>query len=111
MITEIAQITIRAGSEADFEAAFAKAIELPAVSSGYVSHELKRSIESPNRYVLIIQWRTLEDHTVGFRGSTAFTQWRAYIRPHFESAPVVEHFTNVSAGAATARPETDGGSP
>ena len=63
-----------------------------AASRGYRSHELRRSIEVPNRYALRIEWATLEDHTVGFRSSPAFAEWRAYIGPYFESPPVVEHF-------------------
>jgi heme-degrading monooxygenase HmoA len=92
LITEIALITIRAGSEPQFEAAFPQAEPILAASGGYVSHRLQRSIETPNRYALTVQWRTLEDHTRGFRGSSAFTQWRALIGPFFDSPPVVEHF-------------------
>ena len=92
MIIEFALLTIRAGSESGFEAAFPAAIRVLGGSKGYVAHELRRSIESPNRYALIIQWQTLEDHTVGFRGSPAFAQWRALIGPFFETPPSVEHF-------------------
>lgn len=92
MIIEIAQLTIRPGSEQQFEATFPAAIKELDGSKGYLSHELRRSMETPNRYALIVQWQTLEDHTVGFRGSPAFTRWRAQIGPYFESAPVVEHF-------------------
>jgi heme-degrading monooxygenase HmoA len=95
MIIEIAQLTIRPGSEQQFEAAFPAAIKVLGGSRGYLSHELRRSVETPNRYALFVQWQTLEDHTVGFRGSPAFTQWRSLIGPFFESAPVVEHFQSV----------------
>jgi heme-degrading monooxygenase HmoA len=96
MIVEFAQINIRAGSEAEFEAAFPKAIAVLARSRGYWTHELRRSIENPSRYLLKVEWRTLEDHTVGFRGSPAFAQWRALIGPFFDSPPVVEHFESVA---------------
>jgi heme-degrading monooxygenase HmoA len=92
MIIEFAQLTIRPGSEPQFEAVFPAAIKVLAASKGYVSHDLQRSIETPNRYALLVRWQTLEDHTVGFRGSAAFTQWRGYVGPFFESPPVVEHF-------------------
>ena len=92
MIVELAMLTIRAGEEAQFEAVFPKAVRLLAASHGYRSHELRRSIEAPNRYVLRIEWATLEDHTVGFRNSPAFVEWRACIGPYFESPPVVERF-------------------
>jgi heme-degrading monooxygenase HmoA len=100
MIMEIAQLTIRAGSEPQFEAVFPAAIGVLGGSKGYLSHELRRSIETPNRYALMIRWQTLEDHTEGFRGSPAFTKWRAHIGPFLESTPVVEHFQSVSAGSA-----------
>src|ERR1700681_693212 len=99
MIIEFAQLTIRAGSEQQFEATFPAAIKVLYGSRGYLSHELLRSMETPNRYALIVQWQTLEDHTVGFRGSAAFTQWRAAIGPFFETAPVVEHFQAVTSAA------------
>jgi heme-degrading monooxygenase HmoA len=98
MILEFAQITIHPGSEAKFEAVFAAAIKVLGSSKGYLSHELRRSVETPNRYALMVQWQTLEDHTVGFRGSPAFTEWRAHIGPFLEAPPVVEHFEAV-AGA------------
>ncbi len=98
MILELAQLTIRPGQEPQFEAVFAAAIEVLGGSRGYLSHELRRSVETPNRYALLVQWRTLEDHTVGFRGSPAFAEWRAHIGPFLESPPVVEHF-QPAAGA------------
>ena len=97
MIIEFAQLTIRPGSEWQFETAFPAAIKVLGASKGYLSHELRRSMEASNRYALIVQWQTLEDHTLGFRGSPAFTQWRAQIGPFFESAPVVEHFQAVAS--------------
>jgi heme-degrading monooxygenase HmoA len=92
MIIEIAQLTIRAGSESQFETVFPAAIKVLAGSKGYLSHDLQRSIETPNRYALIVRWQTLEDHTIAFRGSPAFAQWRGQVGPFFESPPVVEHF-------------------
>ena len=97
MIIEIAQLTIRPGSERQFEAAFLTAIKVLGGSKGYLTHELQRSVETPNRYALIVRWQTLEDHTVGFRQSPAFTEWRGHIGPFFESPPVVEHFQSVTA--------------
>jgi heme-degrading monooxygenase HmoA len=96
MIVELAQLTIIADREAEFEAVFRTAISAATGSHGYLAHELRRSIESPNRYMLRIEWETLEDHTVGFRGSPAFTQWRSLVGLFFASAPVVEHFAPVT---------------
>jgi heme-degrading monooxygenase HmoA len=96
MIVENALLSIRPGSEAQFEAAFSKAAAVLVGCKGYVAHELRRSVESPNRYALRIEWKTLEDHTVGFRGSPAFGEWRGLIGPFFESSPVVEHFRSLT---------------
>ena len=96
MIVELAQLTIVAGREAEFESVFRTAIAAATGSRGYLAHELRRSIESPDRYMLRIEWATLEDHTVGFRGSPAFTQWRAQVGPFFAALPVVEHFAPVA---------------
>lgn len=96
MIIEFAVLTIRPGGEQQFEAAFADAIKVLGGSAGYLSHELRRSVEDSNRYALIVRWQTLEDHTVKFRGSPAFTEWRAKIGPYLQGAPVVEHFRSVA---------------
>ena len=92
MILELAMITVRPATEADFERVFPNAVRSITASPGYVSHELRRSIETPNRYALMVRWRTLEDHTVGFRGSPAFGEWRAQLGPFLHGPPVVEHF-------------------
>ncbi len=96
MIVELAQITVTPGREADFEAVFKDAIRWAVGSPGYVAHELRRSVETPNRYMLRIEWATLEDHTVRFRGSPAFTEWRAAVGPFFAAPAVVEHFRSVA---------------
>ena len=100
MIVEIAQIAVVPGRETDFEAAFAGAIKFAAASPGFRRHELRRSIENPGRYLLRIEWETLEDHTVRFRGAPAFTQWRAGGGPFFAAPPLVEHFQAVAGEAA-----------
>jgi heme-degrading monooxygenase HmoA len=92
MILELAMITVRAATESEFERVFPHAVKLISASPGYVSHELRRSIETPTRYALTVRWRTLEDHSVGFRGSPAFGEWRAQLAPFLAAPPVVEHF-------------------
>jgi heme-degrading monooxygenase HmoA len=91
MILEIAQLAVNAGMEAEFEAGVAKAKPLFAGSAGCRSMTLRRSIETPTRYWLFVEWETLENHTVDFRGSEAFAQWRALVSHCFEAPPVVEH--------------------
>lgn len=91
MITEIAQIDVKPGSEADFEAAVAKARDAFRRSEGFEGFELHRSIEKPQRYRLVAKWRTLEAHTITFRNSENFTEWRGLVGPFFAAPPDVEH--------------------
>jgi heme-degrading monooxygenase HmoA len=97
MITEIAQIEIKPGSEKDFEAAIGKAESIFKRFKGWISFEQHKSIEKPSRYRLHIKWETLENHTVDFRESANFTEWRALVGPHFASPPEVEHTQTVKA--------------
>ena len=91
MIFEIADIEIAPGQEAAFEAGVAKAIPLFRRAKGCRGMELQRSIEKPSKYRLVVRWQTVEDHTVHFRGSDDFQEWRKLVGPYFASAPVVEH--------------------
>lgn len=91
MILEIAQIDVKAGMEAEFEAGIATAAELFRAAKGCRGFELRRSIEKPQRYRLHIVWDTLEDHTVGFTGSQPWKDYRALVSPCFEAPPSVEH--------------------
>ena len=92
MIIEHGSIAILAGHEADFEAAFVEAATVIAQSPGFRFVRIARGVERSSTYLLLVGWDTLEDHTVGFRGSDLFTQWRALIGPHFDGAPEVEHY-------------------
>lgn len=94
MILEVADIRIRPGDNAAFEEAVARGLAtVIGRARGYRSHAVQRGIESPERYLLQIVWDTLEDHTVGFRQSPDFAQWRAIVGPFFAAPPTVEHFT------------------
>lgn len=95
MILELATIDIKAKQGAEFEAALLQAQEVLKTAKGYVSHEFKKCIEQENRYILLITWETLEDHTVGFRESELFQRWRIIIGPYFDKAPVVVHYTAI----------------
>jgi len=93
MILELADIRIAPGQQAAFEEAIARGLNTVAVNAkGFQGAKVNRGIESPERYVLQIFWDTLEDHTVGFRQSPLFTEWRAIVGPFFAAPPVVEHF-------------------
>jgi len=89
MITEIAQIEIKPGTEKNYEAAIAKAATLPPVE-GFHGFELHRSIEKPSRYRFIAKWDTVEAHNA-FRGSEKFGEWRALVGPYYAAPPEVEH--------------------
>jgi len=95
MILEHASITVQPDSHEEFEAALARAREVIAASAGFGSLRLLRGVESPDQYLLLVEWATLEDHTIGFRESPAFAEWRSHIGPFFTSPPVVEHFDPV----------------
>ena len=99
MITEIAQIDVKPGSEKDFEAAVAKARPLFLRAKGGKGFELHKSIEKPSRYRLMAQWDTLENHTVDFRGSEDFSAWRGLVGQYFASPPEVEHTETVLTSA------------
>jgi heme-degrading monooxygenase HmoA len=92
MLLEHASIRVRAGSAAAFESAMADARGAIAGSPGFVSFSLRRGVESPDTYLLLVGWETLDDHLVGFRESEAFTRWRALIGPYFDGQPVVDHY-------------------
>lgn len=101
MILEIAMLDVRAGQEAAFEASFRAASPIIASMAGYRSHELHRCLESRSRYVLLVHWETVEAHTVGFRNSPRYEQWKRLLHHYYDPFPTVEHFERV--------PLTDGG--
>lgn len=97
MILEIATLSIKTGSNMEFESAFEQAKKVVISSPGCLSAKLMHCIENESKYQVLIEWETLEAHTVTFRESEKFTQWRTLIGPYFESAPQVEHFEMNSA--------------
>ena len=93
MILEVALLRIGEGRQAEFEAAIAHGLAtVIARARGFRSARVQHGIESPARYLLMIEWDTLEDHTVGFRESPAFAEWRGIVGPFFAEPPKVEHF-------------------
>ena len=97
MILEVADITIPPGRNAEFDEAIVRGIQtVISQAEGFRGWKVNRGIESPERYLLMIFWDTLEDHTVRFRGGPLFAQWRAIVGPFFAQPPVVEHFTLVA---------------
>ena len=93
MILELADIRIQPGQQAAFDEAIERAVSTVASKAkGFRGFKINKGIESPERYILQIFWDTLENHTVDFRGSAAFAEWRAIVGPFFAAPPVVEHF-------------------
>ncbi|WP_394990320.1 antibiotic biosynthesis monooxygenase family protein [Emticicia sp.] len=92
MILEIATFDIKEGHQAAFEQTFQVAEAVVSQSKGFVSLKFHHCIEIPTKYKVLIHWETLEDHTIGFRQSILFTEWRTILSPHFQNPPLAEHF-------------------
>jgi len=98
MILEHAALNVKPGQERAFESAFDQARGIIASMSGFAGLELQRCLEAPNRYLLLVRWQTLEDHTVGFRGSPEYQEWRKLLHHFYDPFPTVEHYETVLDG-------------
>ncbi|MCX5514442.1 antibiotic biosynthesis monooxygenase [Kaistia algarum] len=92
MVLEHALLNVKAREVAAFEAALCEAAPLIAASPGFLGIEVRPSIESAGLYLLLVQWRSVEDHDPGFRGSDRYSRWKALLHPFYEPFPTVEHF-------------------
>ena len=99
MVLEVAILDIKPGMRQDFELAFACAQDIISSMPGYIAHELQQCVENANRYLLLVNWATLEDHTVGFRGSEQYQEWRALLHHFYDPFPEVQHYEPVFNGA------------
>ena len=95
MILEAVMLQVKQGLEAEYEDAFREASEIISSMNGYISHELQRCMEVKGRYLLLVQWATLEDHTVGFRQSQEYQEWKKKLHRFYDPFPTVEHFEKV----------------
>jgi heme-degrading monooxygenase HmoA len=95
VIREHALLPVLPNEESNFEAAFAEAKSIIASMPGFISLTLSRCIERPGTYLLLVEWQTLEDHTVGFRGSEQYQEWRRLLHRFYDPFPTVEHYTQV----------------
>jgi heme-degrading monooxygenase HmoA len=95
MITEIALLKIKAGESVGFEQAFAEAQKIIASMEGYIQHELQKCIEEADKYLLIVRWRNLEDHTIGFRQSNEYREWKEMLHHFYDPFPTVEHYKQI----------------
>jgi heme-degrading monooxygenase HmoA len=96
MILEVAVLDIKPGLSADFEDVFQVAKNIISAMPGYISHELQHCLEKDDRYILLVRWQTLEDHTIGFRQSAQYQEWRALLHHFYDPFPVVEHYQIVA---------------
>jgi len=99
MILESALLDVTPGRETEFENAFAQASPILASMGGYRGHSLRRCMERPSRYLLLVRWNTLEDHTQGFRGSSRYQEWKGLLHHFYDPFPTVEHFAPAIVGA------------
>ncbi len=95
MITEHAVLEVIPGREDEFVLVMERAKALIGASAGFVSLRVERCLEQPSRFLLLVEWETLEDHTDGFRGSANYEEWRALLHHFYDPFPVVEHFEAV----------------
>jgi heme-degrading monooxygenase HmoA len=95
MVLEVALIDVQEGREQEFAAAYAQAREILATTPGLQSVRMTRGIETPTRFVLLVEWDSVEAHIENFRATDRFTQWRGLIGPYFDGAPRVEHFEDL----------------
>ena len=94
---EVAILDVKPDQTQDFETAFLQAQTIISSMKGYVSHQLQKCLEKPNRYILLVNWDTLEDHTQGFRGSDAYQEWRRLLHHFYDPFPDVEHYEILDA--------------
>ncbi|MCA9883010.1 MAG: antibiotic biosynthesis monooxygenase [Anaerolineae bacterium] len=98
MILEVAMLNIVPGQSQAFEIAFKEASKIIASTNGYVRHELQKCLEVDNKYLLLVWWQTLEDHTIGFRGSDDYQRWKTLLHHFYDPFPTVEHYTQIDLG-------------
>ena len=95
MILEVAILNVIPGREDEFLDAFSEAEGIIAKMNGYLSHQLKRCIENESRFILLVEWEKLTDHTEGFRGSNEYQEWKRLLHHYYDPFPTVEHYVEV----------------
>ena len=92
MILEVAVLNIKDGLSPEFEKTFEKAQLIIASMKGYITHQLKKCIEKQNKYILLVEWETLEDHEIGFRKSEKYQEWKSLLHHFYDPFPTVQHY-------------------
>lgn len=98
MVLEVAILDVKPGQESEFEEAFNVAQAIISSMAGYVSHQLQRCIERESRFILLVNWLKLEDHTEGFRQSAEYQGWKKLLHHYYDPFPTVEHYKSVFNG-------------
>ncbi|RZJ85018.1 MAG: antibiotic biosynthesis monooxygenase [Chryseobacterium sp.] len=92
MILEVAILNVVAGKQHEFENSIKQAQRIISSMKGYISHELQKCMENDHQYILMVKWETLEDHTIGFRTSDEYQEWKALLHHYYDPFPIVEHY-------------------
>lgn len=95
MILEAVFLFVKPNLTNQFETDFVKASQYISSIKGYLGHRLEKCLEVENKYLLLVEWNTLEDHTFGFRNSDVYLEWKQILHHYYEPFPIVEHFENV----------------
>jgi len=95
MVLEVAILNVIPGLEDEFLKAFSIAQRIISRMAGYISHQLKRCVENASRFILLVEWEKLTDHTEGFRGSKEYQEWKKMLHHFYDPFPVVEHYADV----------------
>jgi heme-degrading monooxygenase HmoA len=93
MVLEVASFDVT--DPEGFEAAYLTVRSLVAETKGCRSMRMTHGIESPNRFVLLVECDSVQAHEDNFRQTEHFVRWRAAIGPFFAQPPLMEHFTDV----------------
>jgi heme-degrading monooxygenase HmoA len=95
LILEVAILQVKPGLSNEFESSFRKASRIISSMRGYISHELQKCVEEDNKYILLVRWENLKDHTVGFRTSPEYLEWKQLLHHFYDPFPLVEHYINI----------------
>jgi heme-degrading monooxygenase HmoA len=95
MILEVAILKIKPGMNQQFEVAFTEAAQIIASMKGYISHDLQKCLEIENQYLLLVNWQTIDDHTIGFRQSSEYQNWKKLLHHFYDPFPTVEHYQTI----------------
>lgn len=95
MITEVAILNVIPGKEMEFENDFRIAGQYISAIPGYIKHSLSKCLEQQNKYLLTVEWVSLEDHTIGFRQSPEYLEWKRLLHHYYNPFPTVEHYITI----------------